>query len=44
MKRKLFYEAPDAELIELHLENNQMQDTSTGSADLGGEEDLGDIG
>ena len=30
MKKKLMYEVPDAELIELKLENNQME---TGSPD-----------
>ena len=28
MKKKLMYEVPDAELIELKLENNQMQSGS----------------
>ena len=28
MKKKLMYEVPDVELIELHLENNQMQNES----------------
>ena len=28
MKKKLLYESPDAEVIELRLENNQMLDGS----------------
>lgn len=35
MKKKLMYEVPDAELIELHLENNQMQDGSLTYGDDG---------
>lgn len=30
MKKKLMYEVPDAELIELKLDSNQMQSSSYG--------------
>ena len=43
MNKKMFYEAPDAELIELKLDSNQMNSGSLGSPDLDGDEDLGDI-
>ena len=45
MNKKMFYEAPDAELIELSLENNQMDAGSPGAA--GGEDEIvdgGDLG
>lgn len=41
MKKKLLYEVPDAELIELKLE--QTIATSPGDPDLEGDENLGDI-
>ena len=41
MKKKLLYEVPDAELIELRLE--QTIATSPGDPDLEGDENLGDI-
>ena len=43
MKKKLMYEVPDAELIELKLENNQMNVNSPGSPDIEGDEELGYI-
>ena len=45
MNKKMFYEAPDAELIELKLENNQMDAGSPGGA--GGDDEIvdgGDLG
>ena len=45
MKKKLMYEVPDAELIELKLENNQMQGGSdTDRVDNGYEQnELGEV-
>lgn len=47
MKKKLMYEVPDAELIELKLENNQMQGGSGTANNVNdgyeSEVDLGDI-
>lgn len=44
MNKKMFYEAPDAELIELNLDNNQMDAASLGSPDIEGDEKLDDLG
>ena len=46
MNKKMFYEAPDAELIELNLENNQMNGASgTNNVNDGydNDNDLGEI-
>lgn len=44
MEKKFIYEAPEVEQIKLKLESNQTILTSTGSPDIDGEENLGDIG
>ena len=44
MNKKMFYEAPDAELIELKLENNQMQSGSLVPGAAGGDDDIVDKG
>jgi len=44
MKKKLMYEVPDAELIELKLENNQMQNASPVPGAAGSDDDIVDQG
>lgn len=45
MEKKFIYEAPEVEQIELKLECNQtILSSTTGSPDIDGDENLGDIG
>ena len=44
MKKKLFYEAPDAELIELKLDANVMQANSPNMGGPGPDDEVDDQG
>ena len=44
MNKKMFYEAPDAELIELNLDSNQMQNNSPVNGGPGPNDEVDDQG